>query len=346
MKRTIAVDANPLTRQAQTGTEIYARELALRLPLAAPEFEWRFYASRPAAGPAPDLTVLPMRRLWSQVRLPAALRSMRPDLFFAPSHVVPFLTPGLALTTVHDLAFERVPKAYGRRQRAYLQLTTRWALRRCPVVLAVSEATRRDLVELYGADPARVRVVYPGLAAPGPQARLGALPARYVLHVGRVEAKKNQLAALAAVERIPGLQLVCAGAVSDPALADRLRSGGRALVLGPVSDAEREALYAGAEALVFPSLYEGFGLPVLEAMARGLPVVTVRASSLPETAGDAALYADGPDDVDGLAAALEGLLGDSSLRARLVRAGRARAAEFTWERTAGGVLGVIRELLA
>lgn len=353
MKRRIAVDANPLTRPAATGTEVYARELVRRLPAAAPELEWVFYASRPAPAAAVDLTVLPAPRLWSQARLPVELWGRRPDLFFAPSHVVPFLAPGRTLTVVHDLAFERLPAAYRPFDRWYLRRTTRWAVRRCPVLLTVSESTRADLAELYGVDPARVVVVPPGVTRP--PARLQVRRARlaelgieepFVLHVGRVEARKNQAAALAAVERIPGLMLVSAGPVADPELAARLAASGRVRVLGAVAAGDLELLYRTAAALVFPSLYEGFGLPILEAMQRGLPVVTVRASSLPEAAGDAALYAAGPDDVDGLAAALRSAIEDAACRRRLALAGRRQAARFSWERTAAGVVEVIRGLLA
>src|SRR5581483_5426163 len=193
MKRTVAVDANPLTRAVATGTELYARELARRLPGTIADVDWVFYASRPAAAAtaAPDLTVMPMRRLWSQVRLPVELRRRRPDLFFAPAHVVPFAWRGPALTTVHDLAYERFPAAYGTAARIYLRATTRSAVRRCRLLLTVSESTRRDLADRYGADPERIRVVAPGVAEPGPAAppeRLAELgiDGRYVLHVGRV----------------------------------------------------------------------------------------------------------------------------------------------------------------
>jgi glycosyltransferase involved in cell wall biosynthesis len=285
------------------------------------------------------------------VRLPVELIQRPPNLFFAPAHVVPFLVRGRALTVVHDLAFERYPEAYSPGALAYLRLTTRWAERRCPRLITVSEATARDLVELHGVPRRRIAVVplasgQPTSAVPKSKARrrvaeLG-VDRPYVLHVGRVEPRKNQVTALAAVERLPDLLLVCAGPVVDEEVAGRLRASARCRLLGRVAREDLEALYAAAEALVFPSLYEGFGLPVLEAMRRGLPVVTAAVSSLPEVGGDAAIYVDDPLDAGGLAAALERALSE---RDRLRRLGRAQAARFTWDRTAAGVAEVIRELV-
>jgi alpha-1,3-rhamnosyl/mannosyltransferase len=160
--------------------------------------------------------------------------------------------------------------------------------------------------------------------------------------VGRVEPRKNQVAALRAVERLPDLLLVSAGAVADAAMGAELRASPRCRQLGRLPDADVEALYASAEVLVFPSLYEGFGLPVLEAMRRGLPVVASRASSLPEVGGDAAVYVADPSDAAALASAIETALAD---RERLRALGLERAAGFTWDRTAAGVAEVIRELL-
>src|SRR5947207_12489778 len=149
-RRVVAVDANPASRAAHTGTEVYAREVCRRLPAVATELRFVFYASGPGDVPGVDLTVLPGRRLWSQSRLARQLWRRRPDLFFAPSHVVPFLAPGRALTVVHDLAFERHPEAYQPPARCYLRLTTRWAERRCPLLLAVSQATACGRPELHG----------------------------------------------------------------------------------------------------------------------------------------------------------------------------------------------------
>lgn len=348
----VAVDANPIARAVHTGTEVYTREVARRLPAAAPELRFTFYASRPADTCEPDLTVLPARRLWSQLRLPRELWRRRPDLLFVPAHVVPFLAPGPALTVVHDLAFEHHPEAYARRARAYLRLTTRWAAWRCPRLLTVSEATARDLVERYRVPRERITVVPCGGGEP-PAAEVDPELARrrvatlgvegpYVLHVGRIEARKNQLTALRAVERLPDLLLVCAGPPADAAMAEALAASARCRVLGRVAPEDLEALYAAAEALVFPSLGEGFGIPVLEAMRRGRPVVTAAVTSLPEVGGEVAVYVGDPMDAGELASAIERALADA---ARLGRLGRERAAAFTWDRTAAGVAAVLRELL-
>jgi len=350
--KTVAVDLNPATREVATGTEVYTREVGSRLSGAAPEIRWLFFASRARPNLGVDVTVVPLARMWSQVRLPLALRPARPDLLFVPAHAIPFGWPGRSLTVVHDLAFERHPEAYSFAERSYLQLTTRWAALRCPLLIAPSESTRRDLVELYHVAPERVRVVPLGGGeqvdrAAAPAKRLGelGLEGTFVLQVGRIEARKNQAAALAAVERLDGVTLAVAGPERDPALAARLRASSRCRVLGRVDEPTLELLYRRARAVVVPSLYEGFGLPVLEAMARGQVVVAARASSLPEVGGDAALYVDDPTDPAELAGVLETAIGDRKVRARLVQAARKRAAGFTWDRCAAGVAEVVRELV-
>jgi glycosyltransferase involved in cell wall biosynthesis len=351
--KTIAVDLNPATREVATGTEVFTREVGSRLGAAAPELRWLFFASRARAGLGVDVTVVPMARLWSQVRLPLALRPAHPDLLFVPAHAIPFGWLGKSLTVVHDLAFERHPEAYSRAERSYLQVTTRWAAMRCPVLITPSQATRNDLVELYHVAPNRVRVVPLGgggrqdheVAPVGRLAELG-LEGDFVLQVGRIEARKNQAAALAAVERLDGVTLAVAGPERDRELAARLRFSTRCRVLGRVDAPTLELLYRHAKAVVVPSLYEGFGLPVLEAMARGQVVVAARSSSLPEVGGDAVLYVEDPNDPAALGAVLETALGDQKVRARLKRAAPKRAAEFTWDRTAAGVAEVVRELVA
>jgi glycosyltransferase involved in cell wall biosynthesis len=348
---TVAVDINPATRRLVTGTEVFTREVCCRLPAVAPYIRWRFFAAQPKRGLGVDVVVLPFRRMWSQVRLPIGLASEHPALLFVPAHVVPFAWPGRVLTVVHDLAFERYPSAYSWSERAYLQLTTRWAVARSRLLITVSESTKRDLVERYGVAPARIRVVPLGITLPevkpAPASRLAelGLDGNFVLQVGRVEARKNQAAALAAVERLKDVTLVVAGPERDRALSARLRSSKRCRVLGPVDQPTLELLYGKATAVVVPSLYEGFGLPVLEAMARGKVVVAAKASSLPEVGGDAALYFHDPADPGNLAKVIDVALGDKVLRAKLARAGKTRAGQFTWDKTAAGVAAVIEEAL-
>lgn len=342
---------NPATRAVVTGTETFTREVCARLPAAAPELRWRFFASRPKADLGVDVMVLPFRRMWSQARLPIALAREKPDLLFVPAHVVPFAWTGTVLTVVHDLAFDRLPDAYAPGERMYLQLTTRWAAARSRLLIAVSESTREDLVRSYGVSPERIRVVPLGVSppsvAPAPAERLSELgvDGSFVLQVGRIERRKNQATALAAVERLDGLTLVVAGPERDAALAARLRASPCCRVLGLVDQPLLELLYRRASAVVVPSLYEGFGLPVLEALARGKVVVAAKASSLPEVGGDAVLYFQDPEDHEHLARALEAALGDRDLQTRLEGAARARAAMFTWDATAAGVAAVIKELL-
>lgn len=351
---TIAVDANPLTRHVITGTELYARELCRRLPAAAPDLDFRFYAARPAPDAGVDVIVAPLPRLWTQLRLPVELARTRPDLLFVPAHAVPFLTRRPAVLTVHDLAYERFPQAYRPAQLAYLKAAIGWAERRCRLLVTVSESTRNDLVELHGVDPARIRVTPPGGGEPAPAGdpevdrrllkELG-VEEPFLLHVGRLEPRKNQVTAARAARRAD-LTLVCAGPESDPETVAALHRSVAAKLVGVVPDDVREALYRRALALVFPSLYEGFGFPVLEAMRNGLPVITVAHSSLPETAGDAALYVEDPRDVEGLAELIERVRDDSATRERLTSAGRRRAGEFTWDRCAEATAQVLREALS
>jgi glycosyltransferase involved in cell wall biosynthesis len=350
---TVAVDANPLTRHLITGTELYSRELCRRLPAAAPDLNFRFYAARPAPGAGVDLIVAPMPRLWTQLRLPVELARSRPDLLFVPAHAVPFLSRRPAVLTVHDLAYERFPQAYRPAELSYLKAAISWAERRCRLLVTVSASTRDDLVDLHGVDPERIRVTPPGGGEPAPagdpeldQRLLRGIGVEepYLLHVGRLEPRKNQLTAARAARRAD-LTLVCAGPESDPETVRALRRSVAVKLTGVVPDEVREALYRRALALVFPSLYEGFGFPLLEAMRNGLPVITVAHSSLPETAGEAALYVEDPRDVEGLAQAIERVRDDSGLRTRLAAAGREQARHFTWERCAGQTAEVLREAL-
>lgn len=363
----IAIDASRVSVAERTGTERYSYELIAALARVDRRRSYTLYtnglpAALPPLGPNFALRSIPLRRLWTHARLGPALARDRPDLLFVPAHVVPLAHPA-SVVTVHDLGYLSFPEAHTARRRLELHLTTRWSLRAARRVIAISHATRADLLRRYGADPARVAVVHHGLgggfrpvedpaAVAAAMARHG-LTAPYFLYVGTVQPRKNlgrlieAFAAATAGAGGPPHTLAIAGRrgwLSDTIerRAAELGAAGRVRMLGYLPDADLPALLSGATAFLFPSLYEGFGMPVLEAMACGAPVLTSTTSSLPEVAGDAALLVD-PADTAAIAAAIGRLAADAALRAELRARGLARAASFTWERCARETLAVLLE---
>ena len=267
---------------------------------------------------------------WSVPRL---LRRVKPRLVHFV-HALPLRLDCPAVLTVQDLSFERDRALMGWKDRAVFRRVVPRSVRRAGRVLAISERTKRDLVELY--DVAEEKVVVTPLGVdpafrPGVEGR-----GTYLLFVGAIQERKDPLSALAAASA-NGLRLVVVGPEKDAGLANQLRLAG-ADVRGYVPKEELAELYRGAAALVLPSRYEGFGLPVVEAMASGTPVVAAPDEALREVAGDAALFAEPSELAGAVRAALEG-------RDRLVAAGLERARLYTWEETARRTLDVYRELL-
>jgi glycosyltransferase involved in cell wall biosynthesis len=271
----------------------------------------------------------------------------RAVLYHATEHLLPRLTAP-AVLTVHDLIFERYPQHHTRRNRLFLHAAMPLFVRAASAIIAVSHHTRRDLVALYGADEAKIHVVYEGVdarfqpagAAEVARVRQAYSPDRpYLLMVGTLEPRKNHAAALQALARLKAggfshrLLLVGGqGWLFDPIRRqiDQLDLAGDVHFAGYVPDADLPPLYTGAACVLVPSLYEGFGFPVLEALACAAPVVCSNASSLPEVAGDAALLV-APEDHEGLAAAVHLLLDQPQVAAALAEAGRRQAGHFRWD---------------
>ena len=332
----IVLDADVLGRN-RTGEETYLRNLLRELPRAAPDLHFAAVTRWPDLVPdGVEAIALParsqeLRMAWS---LPRLLRRLRPELAHF-QHALPLGFRGPAVVTLHDLHFEREPGVMGLADRLTFKAVVPRSARRAARVIAVSERTKRDAVELYGLDPAKVTVTPHGVDpafAPG-----DARAHSYVLFVGAVQARKDPLAALAAAQE-NGLPLVVAGPEKEPALAAELRRRG-ADVRGWVAQDELAELYRGAAALVLPSRHEGFGIPVIEAMASGTPVVLSDDPALREVAGEAASYSNGSDYGRALRAALAD-------RDRLSAAGLERARRFTWEETARRTVDVYRSVLA
>jgi glycosyltransferase involved in cell wall biosynthesis len=331
----VVVDADVLGRQ-RTGDETYVTNLLRALPGAAAGFRIAAVTRHPElVPPGVEVVALPaasqeLRYVWS---LPRLLRRLRPDVAHF-QHALPLAAPGRSVVTIHDLSFEREPSLMPLVDRIVFRTTVPRVVRRAAHVLAVSARTRRDLVELYGIDDARI-VVTPNAVDPvfTPDGEPGEA---YLLFVGAIQERKNPLAAADAAAEV-GLPLVVAGPEKEPALARELERRG-ARLRGYVTKPELAELYRGAAALLLPSRYEGFGLPVLEAMASGTPVVAAPEPALREVAGEAALYAEPAD----LAAAVRRALAE---RERLRAAGLERARLFSWEETARRTLAVYREVL-
>ncbi len=332
----IVLDADVLGRN-RTGEETYVLNLLRELPRVAPDLSFAAVTRRPDLVPAgiePIELAASSQELRMAWTLPRLLRRLRPDAAHF-QHALPLGWRGRSVLTLHDLHFERDPGVMGLADRLTFKAVVPRSARRTDHVLAVSERTKRDAIELYKLAPAKITVTPHGVdPAFGPDEDE---PGDYLLFVGAIQARKNPLAALTAAQAV-GRTLVVVGPEKEPALAAGLRRGG-ADVRGWIPQAELAALYRGAAALVLPSRFEGFGIPVLEAMASGTPVVLSDDAALREVAGAAGSYAEHGD----FAAAVERVLAD---RPAYVRAGRDRARLFTWEHTARLTADAYRKVLA
>ncbi|MFL6018288.1 MAG: glycosyltransferase family 4 protein [Gaiellaceae bacterium] len=332
----VVLDADVIGRE-RTGDETHVENLLRTLPAAA-DGAFRFAAVTRHPELVPE-GVEPLRlaahrqELRMAWTLPRLLRRVRPALAHF-QYALPLACPCPAVVTVHDLSFERDPELMSRRDRAIFRVVVPRAVRRARVVFAVSERTRRDLIDLYRT-PADKIVVTPNAvdSAFTPDGE----PDGYLLFVGAVQRRKNPLAAAKAAKDV-GLPLVVVGPEKEPELARELERRGADL-RGYVEKAELAALYRRALCVVLPSRFEGFGLPVLEAMACGTPVVAADEPALREVGGDAAIYADDA----GLADAVRRALAD---RDAWSRAGVERARLFSWDETARRVVDGYRRALA
>jgi glycosyltransferase involved in cell wall biosynthesis len=362
----IGIDASRAVLHRRTGTEAYSYFLirALIKRTQNSKYQLRLYFNQaPSAGlfqqlPHVEFCVIPFTRLWTHVRLGRELQQRSPDVFFTPAHVIPFVYRGASVATVHDLGYHYFPSAHTKSQVAYLQLSTRSNGRLANEIITDSTITKADLIRIYNTDSKKISVIYPGLDPDLKHVENRQLivhvlekygiESPYLLYMGTLQPRKNLNRLIRAFAQL-GLQhqLVLGGKFgwqTDSLLREifsletSIRE--RVLLAGYIAEEDKAALLSGADALVYPSLYEGFGFPLLEAQVCGTPVMAANTSSLPEISAGSALLVD-PFDIDELSRAMRLIVEDSALRQDLIKKGYENVRRFDWQKTANNVLSVL-----
>lgn len=362
----IGIDASRANLNHKTGVEWYGAHVIRELAKLDHTNRYRLYSWEPLGGELKGLpgnfenVVLPARRLWSHTSLSTELKSSPVDRLFIPSHIVPRVHPAETTVTIHDIGFRHFRKNYTLYHYASLQVGTKLSARWAKHVVVPTETVRREVAEQYPATAQKLTVIPNGVDADRfrqttPE-EVTAVMARhrirdpYLFFIGRLETRKNVPRLIAAFYRLKdsglfGGQLVLAGNPGQGyeeirELIAKRRNPDDIIQPGYVSEAERVALLTGARALVFPSLYEGFGIPILEAFATGTPVLTSDRGASAEVAGDGALLVN-PYDVSAIHQGIERLLSDQTLAGKLVTAGSERVRHFSWQRTASELHAVL-----
>jgi glycosyltransferase involved in cell wall biosynthesis len=354
----VLFDAHHLGRR-QTGNETYVRELLRALDAIGGASVYAAVEGKPTSGdvlgPTARMFRVPSNGPGRLAALSILARRLRPDVV----HAMYFLPPATGrptVLTVHDISFERYPQFFSRRALLRDRVLVRRSARAATRIVTVSESSRRDLIELYGIAPDHVTAIPNGVGRgffPGTTMDARDVGGRNgrplrVLAVGTLQPRKNLLRLLDAVRLISreipvDLRIVGPDGFQAQAIRERLASGARVSIIGYVPEDQLAREYRAADVLVYPSIYEGFGLPVLEAMASGTPVVTTTGGALPELAGDAALVVDSLD-VTAMAEAIRRIADDPALTQTLRQRGLERARAFTWEESARRHLEVYRAL--
>jgi glycosyltransferase involved in cell wall biosynthesis len=367
----LGIDASRGNRDQKTGVEWYAWHLIQELKkIIPPEVEVILYSAEPLVG---ELGVLPAnwrskvlrwppRFLWTHFRLSWEMLWHQPDLLFVPAHVGPFWSPKKLIVTIHDVAFMAVPQAYSRQGKFYLNFFNRLDSRRARKIITISEYSQKDILKFYPRAKDKIEVIplaydadrYQQLNNPDKIAEVlkkYQITQPFFLSVSRLEVKKNTDGIIRAFGQtnLVDHQLVLVGKPGrwyDQVAAelDRCPLKSKINLPGWVAEEDVPYLMNAAEAFIFPSWYEGFGIPILEAMACGCPVITANTTACPETAGQAGILID-PADSQALAEAMIKLAQDKNYRQQLIVAGLARVQQFSWQKTAQTTWEAIKKFL-
>ncbi|HEY4694993.1 MAG TPA: glycosyltransferase family 1 protein [Candidatus Nanoarchaeia archaeon] len=365
----VGIDASRIALTERTGTENYSLNLIEAIKQVDKTNKYTLYFNNLPQYFEISQTnfvtrYIPLPRFWTQARLALECLIKPPDILFVPAHTLPLIhRPGLkTVVTIHDLGSEFLAEHHQFPQKLYLNASTRFAVSFATVIIAVSNSTKKDLVKRFGADPKKIKVIYEAVdqnffstrdraEVSGVKLKYG-LRRPYLLFVGTVQPRKNLELLIEAFSQteIRNLDLVIAGKpgwLYEDIYKAPVKFGidSRVKFLGFVGDDDLPALYSGALAFVLPSLFEGFGLPVLEAMSCGTPVIASRRSSLPEVVGEAGLLFN-PRSKKELIAALLKVARDENLRRELIVAGRQQVKKFSWEKAARETVALFEKIYA
>ncbi|MDE2311515.1 MAG: glycosyltransferase family 4 protein [Patescibacteria group bacterium] len=357
----IGIEAERANLADKTGVEHYAKQLILHFAEFDRQNQYVLYLRTPPQQwllelPANfHLKVLPFPLFWTQLRLSWELWRHPVDALLIPASALPLVHPVNSVVVVHDTAWKYFSESFTWFMRNFLEWSTRFAVKRAARVIAVSASTKQDLLKFYGADPEKIAVVHHGYQLSGAafggakEPREPLLPQRYILFLSTLQPRKNLIGLISAFRQLkrerPELphRLVVVGKPGwkyEEILRTIEQNRDIVVYLNHVSEPRKAQILAKAEALVLPSFYEGFGMQVLEAFAAGVPVAVSNVSSLPEVAGDGAVYFD-PRDAAQIKQAIQNILLDKGLADRLRENGRRRLAEFSWEKCAKQTLAVL-----
>lgn len=361
----IGIDASRYSHPEATGVEWYSWHIINGIiKFAEKNDQIVLYSKKPLNVDAKNV-VVPGKRLWTLRHLSKVMRKSPPDVLFVPSHVLPLKVPRKSVITIHDVAFHHLRKSYSFVQYHYLNWSTKFAVKHASRIIVPSEATKRDLIHFFNCPDRKIKVVYHGFEEPTvPQKKIDAIfetsdvfkyfdikkESRYILFVGRLESKKNLVHLVQAfkdfLETHPDFQLVLAGkrGVGFEKImktVNELQIASKVAIPGYITEDEKAALFKYCSVFAFPSLYEGFGLPILESFYYKKPVLAANVSCLPEVGGEAVHYID-PYDPSSIAMGLDKLINDEKYSKNLVTMGSERLKMFTWEEASKKTLEILK----
>jgi len=357
----IGIDASRAFIKEKTGIEEYSYQLIRNLAMMDLKSHQIFlYAKKNSVIDfnLPDnfkLKIISLNKLWTQIGLASEMMKNKPDILFVPSYTIPQTHPAKTIVTIHGLEYKYFPECYSIKERLFLELNTLFSIKWSSKIIVPSESTKRDLIKFYGVEDSKIKVVYHGVRS---QKFIKSKVHKVknnefnILFVGRLEKRKNIVNLIKAFEvfkksyelRATSYKLILVGKAGfgfqeiKKAIQESFFS--KDIILkNYISEAEKDELYKKADLFVLPSFYEGFGLPILEAMSYGVPVICSNNSSLPEVAGDAALLVD-PNNIQEISEAMSKVFNDD-LRNKMIKKGFENVERFSWEKCARETMNVL-----